>query len=117
MTSPTERTIRGETIDDTRRSIFALAALAATPFLALGLGTRVRAAEAPAAPCYNPKSFTGFQANHRKTLKFRASTDPNKRCGGCMFYSGAPDGCGKCQLLLQGPVSSNDVCDSWAKKA
>lgn len=103
-----------EEIDGDRRSFFALAAL---PLLVFGLGSRVRAQAPAAAACFNPATLTAGQVNMRKGVKFRASTDPVKRCGGCMYFAASTEGCGKCQLLLNGPVSETNVCDSWTKKA
>ena len=111
MTSPEE-------IDSNRRGFFAVAAL---PLLVFGLGSRTRAAPAPAAPspCYNPANLTAGQANMRKNVDYRKSTDPAKKCGGCMYFSASATtaGCGRCQILLNGPVSAEDVCNTWTKKA
>ena len=103
-----------EDIDTGRRSLFALAAL---PLLAVGLGARARAAATPATPCYNPATLTAFQKNQRIGLKYRVATDPQKKCGGCMYFAASTEGCGKCQLLLNGPVAAGNVCDGWTKKS
>lgn len=97
-------------IESKRRSIFAIAAL---PLLVFGFGSRSRAAGA----CYDLQALPSGQRAQRTGVKFRASTDPNKRCGLCMYFSGSPTACGKCQILLNGPVAATDVCDAWTKKA
>lgn len=99
-----------EKIDSDRRGVIAAAAL---PLLIFGLGSRANAAEA----CYDVKALTAGQRSLRAGVKFRASTDPVKKCGTCMYFSGNAAACGKCSILLNGPVSGSDVCDSWTKKA
>ena len=105
-----------EEIDGNRRGFLAIAAL---PLLVFGLGSRTRAAPAPANSCYNPANLTAGHINMRKNVKFGKSTDPAKKCGGCMYFSASATaaGCGRCQILLNGPVSADDVCTTWTKKA
>ena len=59
----------------------------------------------------------GGDKSLRTSLGFKAqSTDSNKRCGTCAFFTPSAGDCGKCTLLSGGPVSLTSVCDSWAGK-
>jgi hypothetical protein len=97
-----------------RRSLFAL--FAAAPVIAAGLASTAQAQEASA--CVDLDNLSTGQKGMRRSLGFKLqSTDPNKHCSSCTFFSAPSGGCGKCQLLSGGPVAENSVCDSWAKKA
>jgi hypothetical protein len=103
-----------ESVDTSRRSLFAIAA--ATPLLILGLASRAGAQQAPA--CYNEASLPAAQKSMRRSLGFKSvSPDAAKKCGLCNFFSAPAGGCGKCALLTGGVVPEGGVCDSWAKKA
>ncbi len=96
-----------------RRTFLGLAG--ATPLALFGLASAVRGADSTA--CYNPEMLPASQKSMRKALGFtEVSADPAKSCSGCAFFTGATNGCGKCQLLSGGPVSATSLCRSWAKK-
>jgi hypothetical protein len=54
----------------------------------------------------------------RGSLHYQAtSSDPQKPCSKCGFFtSGDAKGCGDCQIL-SGPVDAGGHCDSWSAKS
>lgn len=98
---------------NSRRDVLGLAV--AVPVIMLGLASAARAADP--ALCFNPDLLPGSQKSMRKALGFVAvSTDTAKSCNRCAFFTATANGCGKCQLLVGGPVTATGVCRSWAKK-
>ena len=90
-----------------------LQAAAAAPVILLG-GTVLAASS---AACFDLDSMPAGDKSLRTSLGFKAqSTDSNKRCGTCAFFTPSAGDCGKCTLLSGGPVSLTSVCDSWAGK-
>lgn len=93
-----------------RRKFLTLAA--ASPLIALGASRAL----AEDAACYDPAALPMSQKGLRRSMEFVAvSTDPQKRCELCAFFTGAA-GCGKCQIL-NGPVAAASYCASYAPKA
>jgi hypothetical protein len=91
-----------------RRDILGLAVFAAT--LAGAAASR-----ADPAACEAEDTDDG-RAAMRLTLEYVSpSKIPGKACAGCQFYTAAVPNCGKCQLI-NGPVSADAVCSSWAPK-
>ena len=103
-------------IDLRRRGV--LAAVATAPLvmlLAFGGG-----AQAAAVGCVDMDALPPSQKSLRRTLGFQVqSSDPNKRCGLCTFFTASPGaaGCGQCALLSGGAVNATSVCKSWTAKA
>ena len=97
----------------TRRTFLAAASLA--PFACL-IGSSALATEA--AACYDPAALPLSQKSRRRALGYvEASTDAQKNCRTCAFYTVKAGDCGGCQLLGGGPVNAGAVCNSFAKKA
>jgi len=77
--------------------------------LALCLAGRAGAAE---AHCGGDLPMS--QKNRRSALGYvEASTDPQRRCGHCTFFTGGDSGCGACQMLSGAQVSAQGVCNSF----
>lgn len=95
----------------TRRGFVALlAAFAATSLF------EKAAAQAPTA-CSDPSTIPLSQRNRRKALGYTSpSTDPQKHCSLCAFFTSASGSCGTCQMLSGGAVEATAVCTSFAKK-
>jgi hypothetical protein len=87
-------------------------------FLALLLGGcgAMWSGAAMAESCFDPAKLPN--ASMRRSLNFQpVSSDPKKKCGGCVFFTSAGTGdCGKCTIFSGGPVAAQSVCDSWAPK-
>jgi hypothetical protein len=99
-------------MDKTRRNFLAVAGL--TPLALLGLGSA--RADSPAA-CYDPATLPFNQKSRRRSVSYvEVSTDPNKRCSACAFFTGTQAGCGTCTILGGGPVNAGAVCLSFAPK-
>lgn len=95
----------------TRRGFVALM----SAFVATSLFDRA-AAQAPAA-CSDPATIPLSQRNRRRALGYASpSTDPQKHCGICAFFTPASGSCGTCQMLSGGAVETTAVCTSFAKK-
>jgi hypothetical protein len=43
------------------------------------------------------------------------STQPDKSCAMCNFFSATSGGCGSC-MILGGPTYATGYCDSWTAK-
>ncbi len=88
-------------------------------FLGLAIVTTALAgasvAHAEAARCEAADTDPG-RSSMRKALEYISPSNlPSKACSGCAFYATTAPNCGKCQLL-NGPVSGDAVCSSWAPK-
>lgn len=67
--------------------------------------------------CVDLAALSSGQKSMRTSLNFKmVSDDPNRRCGGCAFYTAAEGACGKCQLFSGGPVPAQGRCDSWTAR-
>lgn len=100
-------------MNKSRRGILGAAAM--MPLLVLGFGS---AARAKSAACFDLDSLPSGQQSLRRTLGFKAkSDDPEKHCGICAFFKATEGDCGTCQLLSGGAVSTESVCNSFAKKS
>ena len=73
--------------------------LAAIPFVALGVGATLSAAQAAAPP------------DNKKQFKYQDKPGPkNQKCSGCRFFK-KPNGC----TIVHGKISPNGWCIAWAK--
>ncbi len=91
-----------------RRRDFLGLAVIATAFVA-GAG------QAAAEGCEAEDTNAG-RASMRKSLEYVSpSKTPGKTCSGCAFFTSTAPNCGKCQLV-NGPVSGDAICSSWAPK-
>lgn len=98
-------------MDISRRSFLAVTTLAPCVFLAGG------SAAAQTAACYDPAKLALSQKSMRRSLGYvEASSDPNKRCSLCAFFTGTQAGCGNCALLSGNPVNADGLCTSFAAK-
>jgi len=99
-------------LNHSRRRV--LQAAAAAPVILLSGA----ALAASSAACFDLNSMPADEKSLRTSLGFKAqSTDSNKRCGICAFFTASTGDCGKCTLLSGGPVAATSVCDSWASKS
>ena len=73
--------------------------LAAIPFLALGVGATLSAAQAAGPP------------DNKKQFKYQDKPGPKgEKCSGCRFFK-KPNGC----TIVHGKISPNGWCIAWAK--
>jgi hypothetical protein len=99
-------------MNQSRRQV--LRAAAAAPIL---LVLSRMASSADSAKCFDLDSMPASDKSLRSSLGFKAqSSDSNKRCGTCAFFTPSAGDCGKCTLLSGGAVASTSVCESWASK-
>ena len=81
-----------------------------------GSGTKSATKPVAAAPCTDVSGLTEAELTMRNTtLKYvTQSTDPNKRCDNCKFWTPPEAGqtCGGCQLI-KGPIHPKGNCSSW----
>lgn len=65
--------------------------------------------------CTDPALLSRGEEQMRKTLKYVEVTSvENQDCGRCQFFSAADEqGCGHCEIL-DGSVSGQGYCTSWA---
>lgn len=76
------------------------------------------AAQGSAPACYDPATLPLSQKNQRRSLGYvEASTDPQKHCAVCSFFTASAPGCGTCVILGGGPVNAGALCTSFAAKA
>jgi High potential iron-sulfur protein len=102
-----------EVVNGARRKVVGIAIM---PLLLIGLGSRAGAAD-PAA-CFDLESLPASQQRLRRSLGFRlAGADDQQHCGTCAFFIASDGGCGKCEMLSGGIVSTANVCESWAAKS
>ena len=85
-------------------------ALVIAPLASLLLAGSSRAADMPRL---NPDDPTA-----KSLMYIHESSDAERRCSGCQFYSGAADAqWGPCVIFPEKWVSARGVCNSWFKKA
>lgn len=96
---------------DQRRRYFLQRAIGLIPivYFAPALLQQARAA----ASCVDPDS-----ESLRTSMHYVAkSSDANKECGTCGFFTPSdPKSCGECQIM-SGPVDFTGHCDSWSPKS
>ena len=99
-------------MNKTRRRFVSVFATGAVVIPLSGL-LALREAQAAGLPKVNPEDPTA------KSLMYtHQSTDANKLCSGCQFYTGAADAeWGACAIFQQKLVSAGGVCSSWFKRA
>ncbi|WP_267224711.1 high-potential iron-sulfur protein [uncultured Novosphingobium sp.] len=74
-------------------------------------------AQSPTA-CADPATLPLSQRSRRRALGYTSpSTDAQKHCSLCAFFTSTGVGCGTCQMLSGGTVEATAVCTSFAKKA
>jgi hypothetical protein len=57
------------------------------------------------------------QKNRRRTLGYlEESTQPQRRCGLCTYFTAGEGGCGTCQMLSGGAVNANGVCNYFVAR-
>jgi len=90
-----------------RRDFLALAVVAAALFKSRNAMAQNGRCEADDDP---------DRAAMRNTLEYVSpSKTPGKACSACDFFTAPAPPCGRCHLL-DGPVSPDAVCGSWAPK-
>lgn len=70
-----------------------------------------------AAVCYDPAALPLAQKNRRRSLAYvQTAADPERRCMGCAFFTGAAgDSCGTC-AMLNSIVNAGASCSSFAPR-
>ncbi len=102
----------------TRAALLGGVAAASTVFPDSRQANAQDAPEQPADPaadaCSDVSGLTELEATTRGAIQYvDVTTDPAKRCDGCMLYqAGVDGGCPTCQLNI-GPVLAGGGCISW----
>lgn len=79
-------------------------------------GAFVASAHAADSACVDPKTMSASEVTSRNSLHWSAmSTQPDKSCAMCNFFSATSGGCGSC-MILGGPTYATGYCDSWTAK-
>lgn len=79
-------------------------------------GALVTSAYAADTECVDLKKMSSGEATSRSSLHWTAmSTQPNKTCAMCNFFTATTGGCGSC-TILGGPTYAAGYCDSWTAK-
>jgi len=91
----------------------ALGAPAVSALLASSLATA-----AESSKCVDPEELTPAEAGLRRSLGYTdTSSQPQKSCSGCGFFSAADAGCGTCKILNGGAVNAGGYCTSWSARS
>jgi radical SAM protein with 4Fe4S-binding SPASM domain len=79
-------------------------------------GALVASAHAADTECVDLKKMDASEVSARNSLHWTAmSTQPDKTCAKCNFFSATSGGCGSC-MILGGPTYAAGDCDSWTAK-
>jgi hypothetical protein len=77
------------------------------------LGASAHAAD---TECVDLKAMSAGEVSSRSSLHWAAmSTQPDKSCAMCNFFSATSANCGSC-MILGGPTLATGYCDSWTAK-
>jgi hypothetical protein len=71
-----------------------------------------------AGVCVNLSALSPTEVKQRKLDNYtEKSSDPDKTCSGCTFFtpSAKGAGCGQC-LIFNGPANPNGRCDDWTAR-
>lgn len=80
------------------------------------VGAAIEPASAAEAACVDLKKMSSDEVAGRNSLHWTAmSTQPDKSCSMCQFFSATSGGCGMC-MILNGPTYAAGYCDSWTMK-
>ncbi len=68
--------------------------------------------------CVDPELLSAGEEQMRETLEYVARASArSKRCGDCQFFAAnGEDDCGECEIL-DGAVSRQGYCTSWAERS
>ena len=73
-------------------------------------------ADAADTECVDLKAMGASEVASRNSLHWTAmSTQADKKCAMCNFFSATTGGCGSC-VILGGPTYATGYCDSWTAK-
>jgi hypothetical protein len=101
------------------RSISRRQLLTRVVHVSIGAALASAAAESASAAgpaCVDLKSMSSAEIAGRNSLHWTAqSTQPDKTCSLCQFFTASPGGCGMC-MILSGPTYATGYCDSWTAK-
>lgn len=65
--------------------------------------------------CIDPELLGAGERQMRATLAYvEVGDNPVQQCGNCQFFHHDDGACGACEIL-DGPVSVNGYCSSWAE--
>lgn len=79
-------------------------------------GALAGGAHAADTECVDLKAMSADEVSSRNSLHWAAmSTQPDKSCAKCNFFSATSGGCGSC-MILGGPTYATGYCDSWTAK-
>jgi hypothetical protein len=94
-----------------RRDVIRLAVLAAT-LPACGSAT------GPTFSCEDTSRLSEPERSARRLQDYTdQTTQPDRRCSNCRYYTPAPEGqCGACQLI-RGPIHPEGYCNLWTARA
>jgi sulfatase maturation enzyme AslB (radical SAM superfamily) len=73
-------------------------------------------ADAADTECVDLKAMSAGELSSRNSLHWSAmSTQADKSCAKCNFFSATSGGCGSC-VILGGATDATGYCDSWTTK-
>jgi hypothetical protein len=79
-------------------------------------GALVTSAHAADSACVDLKKLSSDETTSRNSLHWTVkSTQPDKTCEKCNFFTATSGGCGSC-MILGGPTYAAGSCDSWTAK-
>ncbi len=77
----------------------------------------VSSANAEDASCADLKKLSSDEVTARNSLHWTTkSTQPDKVCSGCNFFTATAGECGSC-TILGGATYATGYCDSWTAKS
>lgn len=98
-----------------RRLLARMAQICAGGVLAVSAGA-AGAADSTDTACVDLKAMSADEVASRNSLHWTAmSTQADKSCAKCNFFSATSGGCGAC-MILGGPTYATGYCDSWTAK-
>jgi hypothetical protein len=84
--------------------------------VSIGAAAFVSGASAAETQCVDLKKMSSDEVSARNSLHWTAkSSQPDKVCSGCNFFTATSGGCGSC-MILGGPTYAGGYCDSWTAK-
>lgn len=101
-----------------RRLLARMAQICAGGVLAASAGAAGAAGAADSADtaCVDLKAMSAGEVASRNSLHWTAmSTQADKKCAMCNFFSATSGACGAC-VILGGPTYATGYCDSWTAK-
>ncbi|MCB9594400.1 MAG: high-potential iron-sulfur protein [Sandaracinaceae bacterium] len=96
-----------------KRALTVLGAAAVAPQLLAACGGE----EAAGLSCTDTSGLAAAAVTTRESQAYAdSSSDPNKKCSACNFFTaGQANQCGSCSVI-QGPINPNGTCNLWAAR-